>query len=76
MSAGSAEMIAKLFEAQSPLLAAQVQAASPPPLVCFDGHSDGDDTEFLLWIEQFEERSKVDRGNKVMLTKAAPHQTC
>ena len=35
-SAGSAEMIAKFFETQSQLLAAQVQAASLPPLVCFD----------------------------------------
>ena len=58
-SVGSAEMIAKLFEAQHQLLAAQVQAATLPPLVCFDGHSDGDDTEFLRWLERFEERARL-----------------
>ena len=52
-------MTAKFFETQSQLLAAQVQAASLPPLICFDGHSDGDDTEFLLWIEWFEERAQL-----------------
>ena len=60
-SVGSAEMIAKFFETQSQLLAAQVQAASLPPLLCFDGHSDGDDTEFLLWIERFEERARLSK---------------
>ena len=58
-SVGSAEMMAKFFETQSQLLAAQVQAASLPPLVCFDGHSEGDDTEFVLWIERFEERAQL-----------------
>lgn len=52
-------MIAKFFETQGQLLAAQVQAATLPPLVCFDGHSDGDDTEFLRWLERFEERARL-----------------
>ena len=68
-------MIAKFFEAQDQLLAAQVQAASLPPLVCYDGHSDGDDTEFLLWIERFEERDRLEE-TKLCQRKAAPHQTC
>ena len=58
-SAGSAEMIAKFFETQSQLLAAQVQAASLPPLVCFDGSSENDDSEFLQWLERFEERARL-----------------
>lgn len=58
-SVGSTDMIAKFFETQSQLLAAQVQAATLPPLVCFDGHSDDDDTEFLRWLERFEERARL-----------------
>ncbi len=60
-SVGSAEMIAKFFETQNQLLAAQVQAASLPPLVCFDGHTEGDDTDFLQWLERFEERARLSK---------------
>lgn len=35
-------MIVKLFETQSQLIAAQVQAVTLPPLTSFDGQSDGD----------------------------------
>ena len=80
-SAGSAEMIAKFFETQSQLLAAQVQAASLPPLVCFDGSSENDDSEFLQWLERFEERARLEKWTeetklcqlKLHLTKLA-HQ--
>ena len=58
-SVGSAEMIARLFETQSQLLAAQVQAASLPPLKCFDGNLEGDDAEFERWMERFEERARL-----------------
>ena len=58
-SVGSAEMMAIFFETQSQLLAAQVQAASLPPLVCFDGQTEGDDTDFLQWLEKFEERARL-----------------
>ena len=60
-SVGSAEMMAKFFETQNQLLAAQVQAASLPPLVCFDGHTDEDDTDFLQWMERFEERARLSK---------------
>ena len=59
MSIGSAEMIQQLFETQSQMFAAQMQAASLPPLCTFDGQSDGDDEEFDLWLERFEERAKL-----------------
>ena len=67
----------KFFETQSQLLAAQVQAVSLPPLVCFDGHTEGDDTDFTHWLERFKESSisQVDRGDKVVPTKTAPRQT-
>ena len=60
-SVGSAEMMAKFFETQNQLLAAQVQAASLPPLACFDGNTDGDDTDFLQWLERFEERARLSK---------------
>jgi hypothetical protein len=60
-SVGSAEMIAKFFETQNRLLVAQVQAASLPPLACFDGHTEGDDTDFLQWLERFEERARLSK---------------
>ena len=41
------------------MLAAQVQAASLPPLICFDGHTEGDDTDFMHWLERFEERARL-----------------
>lgn len=59
MSSGSAEMIKQLFETQSQLFAAQMQAASLPPLSTFEGQGDGDDSEFELWLERFEERAKL-----------------
>ena len=59
MSVGSAEMIKQLFETQSLMFTAQMQAASLPPLRTFDGQSDGDDEEFDLWLERFEERAKL-----------------
>ena len=52
-------MIQQLFETQSQMFAAQMQAASLPPLCTFDGQSDGDDEEFDLWLERFEERAKL-----------------
>lgn len=52
-------MIKQLFETQSQMFAAQMQAASLPPLCTFDGQSDGDDEEFDLWLERFEERAKL-----------------
>ena len=55
-SFGSAEMIVKLFETQSQLIAAQVQAATLPPLA---GQSDSDELEFELWLERFEERARL-----------------
>ena len=58
-SVGSAEVIARLFETQSQILAAQVQAASLPPLKCFDGNLEGDDAEFERWMERFEERARL-----------------
>ena len=45
-SPGSTVMIVKLFEAQSQLTAAQVQAATLPPLVSFDRQCEGDEMEF------------------------------
>ena len=51
LSVGSAEMIAKLFETQSQILAAQVQAATLPPLTSFEGQHDVDDVDFEQWIE-------------------------
>ena len=59
MSVGSAEMIKQLFDTQSLMFTAQMQAASLPPLRTFDGQSDGDDKEFDLWLERFEERAKL-----------------
>ena len=41
-------MIKQLFETQSLMFTAQMQAASFPPLRAFDGQSDGDDEEFDL----------------------------
>ena len=58
-SVGSARMMAKFFETQNQLLAAQVQAASLPPLTCFDGNTDGDDTDLLQWLERFKESSTI-----------------
>lgn len=52
-------MIKQLFETQSLMFTAQMQAASFPPLRAFDGQSDGDDEEFDLWLERFEERAKL-----------------
>ena len=52
-------MIKQLFETQSQMFAAQMQAASLPPLRTFDGQGDGDDDEFDLWLERFEERAKL-----------------
>ena len=52
-------MIAKLSETQNQLLAAQVQAASLPSLVCFDGQSEGGDADFEQWLEHFEERARL-----------------
>ena len=52
-------MIKQLFETQSLMFTAQMQAASLPPLRTFDGQSDGDDEEFDLWLERFEERAKL-----------------
>ena len=43
------------------MLAAQVQAASLPPLACFDGSTDGDDNDFLQWLERFEERARLSK---------------
>ena len=60
-STGSTDMIVKLFETQSQLLAAQVQAAALPPLRTFDGHSGDDDMEFHRWLERFEERACLSR---------------
>ena len=60
-SVGSAEMMAKFFETPNQLLAAQVQAASLPPLVCFGGNTDGDDTDFLQWLERFKERARLSK---------------
>lgn len=58
-------MIVKLFEIQSQLLAVQVQAATLPPLVSFDGQGDGDDMEFDRWLNRFEERAKWTKGTKL-----------
>ena len=60
-SMGSAEMIVKLFESQSQLLAAQVQAASLPPLSTFEGQPEVDGVEFDQWLERFEERARLAR---------------
>ena len=60
-SMGSAEMIVKLFESQSQLLAAQVQAASLPPLATFEGQPEVDGVEFEQWLERFEERARLTR---------------
>ena len=60
-SMGSAEMIVKLFESQSQLLAAQVQAVSLPPLTTFEGQPEVDGVEFEQWLERFEERSRLAR---------------
>ena len=58
-SATGTDIIVKLFESQSQLIAAQVQAATLPPLASFDGQSGDDDTEFERWLEKFEERAKL-----------------
>ena len=58
-SPGSTGMIVKLFEAQSQLIAAQVQAATLPSLVKFDGQCKGDEMEFKRWLECFEEISRL-----------------
>ena len=58
--AGS-EMITRLFEAQTQLFAAQVHAATLPPLTNFEGQNAADDEEdgFDRWLEKFEERAKL-----------------
>ena len=58
-SIGSAEMIVKLFETQSQLLAAQMQAATLLPLVSFDGQCDSNEMEFERWLERFKERARL-----------------
>ena len=52
-------MIVKQFETQSQLLTVQVQAATLPPLVSFDGQCDSDEMEFERWLERFEERARL-----------------
>ena len=58
MSTGSTEMLKRLFETQSQLFAAQMQAASLPPLSMFDGQSE-EDNELDLWLERFEARANL-----------------
>ena len=56
------EMITHLFEAQTQLFAAQVQAAMLPPLTLtnFEGQNAADDDDgFERWLEKFEERAKL-----------------
>ena len=54
------EMITRLFEAQTQLFAAQVQAATLPPLTNFEGQNAADDDDgFERWLEKFEERAKL-----------------
>ena len=36
-------------------------SCKPTHLVCFDGHSDEDDTHFLQWLERFEERARLSK---------------
>ena len=57
------EMITRLFEAQTQLFAAQVHAATLPPLTNFEGQSgvDDDDDGFERWLEKFEERAKLSK---------------
>jgi hypothetical protein len=52
-------MIKQLLESQRLMFTAQMQAASLPLLRTFDGQSDGDDEDFDLWLERFEERAKL-----------------
>ena len=58
-SVDSTDMIAKLFETQSQLIAAQMQVVPLPPLTSFEGRGDGDEVEFEQWIERFEERARL-----------------
>ena len=54
------EMITRLFEAQTQLFAAQVHAATLPPLANFKGQNAADDDDgFERWLEKFEERAKL-----------------
>ena len=50
-------MMKQLFDTQSHMFAAQMQAASLP-LGTFDGQSDGDDDEIDLWLECLDESAK------------------
>ena len=54
-SIGSTELIVKLFEIQSQLIAAQVQAATLPPPVSFDRQCEGNEMEFERRLKRFEE---------------------
>ena len=57
-------MITCMFEAQTQLLATQVQAAALPLLTSFEGqNSTDDDNGFERWLEKFEERAKLAKWN-------------
>ena len=58
-SIGSVEMMVKLFETQSQLIAAQVKDATLLPLAGFNEQSDRDKLEFERWLERFEDRARL-----------------